>query len=57
MSSHAIAKMQRQADAAEARIEAVLQDPANWPSDWDRMLERAGELHDRIAAASTAQPR
>lgn len=51
-SSHALAKMRRQADTAEARIEAVLQNPANWPADWDRMLDRAGDLQDRIAATN-----
>lgn len=51
MSRHAIEKMQRRSHALEAKIEAALTDPANLPSDWDRMLDTAGDLVERIVDA------
>lgn len=47
----AIDKMERRLASLEKQIEAALDDAANLPAVWERMLTSAGELVDRIVAA------
>lgn len=48
----AIEKMERRLAALDKQIDTALADPANLPADWERLVTNAGDLVDRIAAAS-----
>ena len=54
MNNQAIEKLERQALGLGQRIDAILGDPANMPGNWEVIVERYGELNDRIAAARAA---